>query len=244
MRKLIKILGVNIDRVNLEQAVERVRELISIQSQSSLIVTPNSEMLAMASEDKQLTDILNSADLATPDGIGVVIASKILGKPLEERVAGFDLITELFQEFAEEEINFYFLGGKPGIVDQAVLNLKDKYSNLNISGCHHGYLDRESQEQVITEINNKDIDLLLVGMGVPLQEKFLDNNLKKIRVGAAITVGGSFDVLAGEVNRAPLWMQKAALEWFYRLLQEPSRFGRMLTLPKFIFLVIKSKFFS
>ena len=244
MRKLIKILGVNIDRVNLEQAVERVRELISIQSQSSLIVTPNSEMLAMASEDKQLTDILNSADLATPDGIGVVIASKILGKPLEERVAGFDLITELFQEFAEEEINFYFLGGKPGIVDQAVLNLKDKYSNLNISGYHHGYLDRESQEQVITEINNKDIDLLLVGMGVPLQEKFLDNNLKKLRVGAAVTVGGSFDVLAGEVNRAPLWMQKAALEWFYRLLQEPSRFGRMLTLPKFIFLVIKSKFFS
>ena len=97
---------------------------------------------------------------------------------------------------------------------------------------------------MITEINNKDIDLLLVGMGVPLQEKFLDNNLKKIRVGAAITVGGSFDVLAGEVNRAPLWMQKAALEWFYRLLQDPSRFGRMLTLPKFIFLVIKSKFFS
>ena len=243
MRKLIKILGVNIDRVNMQQAVERLRNLAADRSQPSLVVTPNSEMLAVAAEDQKLAAILNSADLATADGIGVVIASRILGKPLEERVAGFDLISALFKELAEENINFYFLGGKPGIVDRAAANLKAKYPDLNISGYHHGYLDRESQQRVIEEINNKKIDLLLVGMGVPLQEKFLDSNLEKLKVGAAVTVGGSFDVLAGEVNRAPLWMQKAALEWFYRLLQEPSRFGRMLSLPKFIYLVIKSKYF-
>lgn len=243
MRKLIKILGVNIDRVNQKQAVERIRELIA-QAQSSLIVTPNSEMIALAAEDRELARILNSADLAAADGIGVVIASKILEEPLEERVAGFDLISRLFKEFADEDFNFYFLGGKPGIVDRAAVNLKKKYPTLNISGFHHGYLDRDDQQQIIEEINSKNIDLLLVGMGVPLQEKFLDNNLKKLKVGAAVTVGGSFDVLAGEVNRAPLWMQKAALEWFYRLLQEPSRFGRMLSLPKFIFLVIKSKYFQ
>jgi len=243
LRKLIKILGVNIDRVNQKQAVERIRELIA-QAQSSLIVTPNSEMIALAAEDRELARILNSADLAAADGIGVVIASKILEEPLEERVAGFDLISRLFKEFADEDFNFYFLGGKPGIVDRAAVNLKKKYPTLNISGFHHGYLDRDDQQQIIEEINSKNIDLLLVGMGVPLQEKFLDNNLKKLKVGAAVTVGGSFDVLAGEVNRAPLWMQKAALEWFYRLLQEPSRFGRMLSLPKFIFLVIKSKYFQ
>lgn len=226
----------------MNQATARVRELISEAEKTSLVVTPNSEMLAMAAEDPELARILNSADLATADGIGVVIASKILGEPLEERVAGFDLISRLFKEFAESEINFYFLGGKPGIVNQAAENLKKDYPNLNICGCHHGYLDRESQQQVIEEINSKDIDLLLVGMGVPLQEKFLDNNRKKIKVGAAVTVGGSFDVLAGKVKRAPLWMQKAALEWFYRLLQEPSRFGRTLSLPKFIYLVLKSKF--
>ena len=242
MRKLIKILDVNIDKVNQKQAVERVRELIQNRNQSSLVVTPNSEMLAMAAEDPELAGILNSADLATADGIGVVIASKILGEPLEERVAGFDLISRLFKEFADTDISLYFLGGKPGIVDRAAANLKNEYSSLNIAGYHHGYLDRESQQQVIAEINEKDIDLLLVGMGVPLQEKFLDKNLKKLNVGAAVTVGGSFDVLAGEVNRAPVWMQQAALEWFYRLLQEPSRFGRMLALPKFIFLVIKSKY--
>ncbi|MFP4021362.1 MAG: WecB/TagA/CpsF family glycosyltransferase [Halanaerobium sp.] len=244
MRKLIKILDVNIDRVNMQQAVERLRKLALDRSQSSLVVTPNSEMLAMAAEDQELAAVLNSADLATADGIGVVIASKILGEPLEERVAGFDLISTLFKEFEQEDINFYFLGGKPGIVDQAAANLKENYPDLNISGYHHGYLDRESQQKVIEEINSQKIDLLLVGMGVPLQEKFLNSNLEKLKVGAAVTVGGSFDVLAGEVNRAPLWMQKAALEWFYRLLQEPSRFGRMLSLPKFIYLVVKSKYFQ
>jgi len=226
----------------MEQSVARVRELIFETPKTSLVVTPNSEMIAMAAEDRELARILNSADLATADGIGVVIASKILGKPLAERVAGFDLISCLFKEFAEEDINFYFLGSKPGIVDRAVENLKKDYPNLNIAGYHHGYIDRDDQQQIIAEINSKNIDLLLVGMGVPLQEKFLDNNLKKLKVGAAVTVGGSFDVLAGEVNRAPLWVQKAALEWFYRLLQEPSRFGRMLSLPKFIFLVLKSKY--
>lgn len=242
MREVLKILDVKIDKYNLKESVVRVRELISSREEASLIVTPNSEMLALAAEDKELARILNSAELATADGAGVVIASKILGEPLEERVAGFDLISRLFKEFAEEEINFYFLGSKPGIVDIAVKNLKTKYPDLNISGYHHGYIDRESQKKIIAEINSKNIDLLLVGMGVPLQEKFLDNNLSSLKIGAAVTVGGSFDVLAGEVKRAPLWMQKSSLEWFYRLLQEPSRFGRMLALPKFIYLVFKYKY--
>lgn len=244
MREVLKILDVNIDKCNLRESVKRVRELISSKEKPSLIVTPNSEMLALAAEDNELARILNSAELATADGAGVVIASKILGEALEERVAGFDLITQFFEEFAEEDINFYFLGSKPGVVDRAVKKLKLNYPDLNIRGYHHGYIDRDSQENIIAEINSKNIDLLLVGMGVPLQEKFLDNNLKKLKVGAAVTVGGSFDVLAGEVKRAPLWMQKANLEWFYRLLQEPSRFGRMLALPKFIYLVFKSRFFS
>lgn len=244
MRNLLKILDVYIDKLDLDQAVLRVRELISNGKKTSLVVTPNSEMIVMAAEDPELAKILNSAELATADGAGVVMASKILGEPLVERVAGFDLISRLFLEFAEEDINFYFLGGKPGIVDQAVKNLKAELAALNIKGFHHGYLDRDNQQKVIEEINSKNIDLLLVGMGVPLQEKFLANNLDQLDVRAAITVGGSFDVLAGTVNRAPLWMQKAGLEWFYRLLQEPSRFGRMLALPKFIYLVIKSKYFK
>lgn len=228
----------------MKESVARLEKLVLNIDKAALVVTPNSEMLAVASENKELAAILNSADLATPDGIGVVIASKIIGKPLPERVAGFDLISNLFKKASKTNFKFYFLGGKPGIVDQAVLNLKKDYPDLKIAGWQHGYLDKETQKEVIAEINSKDIDILLVGMGFPLQEKFLDSNLKNLKVGAAVTVGGSFDVLAGEVKRAPLWMQKLGLEWFYRLLQEPSRFGRMLSLPKFIYLVIKSKYFK
>lgn len=242
MRDLLKILEVNIDRLDMQGAVERVKNLLS-EGGPSLIVTPNSEMLAAAAEDAELARILNSADLAVPDGAGIILASKIMGQKLPERVAGFDLITELFAQLENEDCSFYFLGSKPGIVDKAAAELKKRYPNLNIAGYHHGYLDKELQQNVTAEINEKGIDLLLVGMGVPLQERFLDKNLDGLNVKAAVTVGGSFDVIAGEVERAPLWMQKAGLEWFYRLVQEPSRFGRMLLLPKFIYLVIKSKYF-
>lgn len=242
MRDVLKILRVNIDRLDMQGAVERVKNLLKEDS-PSLIVTPNSEMLAAAAEDAELARVLNSADLAVPDGAGVILASKIMGDKLPERVAGFDLITELFAQLEKEDCSFYFLGSKPGIVDKAAVELKKRHPNLNIAGYHHGYLDKDLQQKVIAEINEKEIDLLLVGMGVPLQERFLDKNLAGLNVKAAVTVGGSFDVIAGEVERAPIWMQKAGLEWFYRLVQEPSRFGRMLLLPKFIYLVIKSKYF-
>jgi len=242
LRDVLKILGVKIDRLDMQNSVERVKNLLD-EDKASLVVTPNSEMIAMAAEDAGLAEILNSADLATADGAGVVLASLILGDKLPERVAGFDLISNLFAELENEDCSFYFLGSKPGIVDKAAAELKRRHPNLKIAGFHHGYLDREMQEKVISEINEKEVDLLLVGMGVPLQERFLNNNLHRLNVKAALAVGGSFDVIAGEVNRAPLWMQKAGLEWFYRLLQEPSRFGRMLSLPKFIYLVIKSRYF-
>ncbi|ADQ13948.1 WecB/TagA/CpsF family glycosyltransferase [Halanaerobium hydrogeniformans] len=241
MRDFLTILNVKIDKLDLDGATARIRSLLG-DDNSSLVVTPNSEMIAMAAEDSELAEILNSAALATADGAGVVLASMIMGDKLPERVAGFDLINHLFSDLEQEDYNFYFLGSKPGIVDRAVVNLKQKYKNLNIAGYHHGYLDKELQEEIIAEINAKEIDLLLVGMGVPLQERFLANNLAKLKVKVAITVGGSFDVLAGEVNRAPLWMQKVGLEWFYRLIQEPSRFARMLALPKFIYLVTKKRF--
>lgn len=242
MRDVLKILEVNIDRLDMQGAVERVKNLLK-KDDPSLIVTPNSEMLAAAAEDAELARILNSADLAVPDGAGVILASKIMGQKLPERVAGYDLITELFAQLENEDCSFYFLGSKPGIVDKSVTELKKRHPNLNIAGYHHGYLDKDLQQKVTAEINEKEIDLLLVGMGVPLQERFLEKNLAGLNVKAAVTVGGSFDVIAGEVERAPIWMQKAGLEWFYRLVQEPSRFGRMLLLPKFIYLVIKSKYF-
>ncbi|MEC9489350.1 MAG: WecB/TagA/CpsF family glycosyltransferase, partial [Halanaerobiales bacterium] len=171
MRDVLKILEINIDRIDMQGAVERVKNLLS-EDGPSLIVTPNSEILAAAAEDAELARILNSADLAVPDGAGVILASKLMGQKLPERVAGFDLITELFAQLENEDCSFYFLGSKPGIVDKAAAELKKRHPNLNIAGYHHGYLDKELQQNVTAEINEKSIDLLLVGMGVPLQERF------------------------------------------------------------------------
>jgi len=243
LRDKIKILDVYIDRLDMAGAVAEVKSLLN-QDGASLIVTPNSEMLAMAAENPELADILNSADLAAADGMGLLLAAKIMGDFLPERVAGYDLIRKLFSELEDQPYSFYLLGAEPGIVDKAESELKKSYPALNIVGTHHGYLDRDKLEKVIAEINEKKVDLLLVGMGVPLQERFLDNNLGRLDVKAAVTVGGSFDVIAGKVKRAPLWMQKSGLEWFYRLLKEPSRFGRMLLLPKFLYLVFKQNFFK
>ncbi len=243
MRKLVDILGVKIDRIDKEFACQSILNFINEEKKEGqnqrLIVTPNSEMIVRAKENQQLARILNEADLSTADGAGVVLAARLLAKPVPERVAGFDLMYAVLKAIANTTNSCYFLGGKPGIVDQAVIRLQEELLGLRICGFHHGYLDQEVEEQIIREINVLKPDLLLVGMGVPLQEKFLDRNLAKLKVKAAMTVGGSFDVLAGEVQRAPYWMQRIGLEWFYRLLQEPSRFGRMLALPKFMLLVFR-----
>lgn len=245
MPEKIEILDIKVDNVKIREARDRIDEYIRDYKVNNLsdepgrlIVTPNSEMIVRAQDDNHLAQILNQADLSIPDGAGVVLASRILNKSLPERVAGFDFMQELLSLAVTKNYSVYLLGGKPRIIKKVQKEILSEYKGIEICGCHHGYLDNELEHKVLTEINNLQPDFLFVGMGVPLQEKFLDRNLKKLKVKVAMTVGGSFDVLAGEVKRAPLWMQKFCLEWFYRLWHEPSRLGRMLALPKFMVLVL------
>ncbi|MFW5998780.1 MAG: WecB/TagA/CpsF family glycosyltransferase [Bacillota bacterium] len=235
----VKILNIKIDKVSMGQTITKIKKILKDKDRYGfMIVTPNPEIVIRAQTDVELARILNSANLAIPDGGGIVLASYLLKDPLPERVAGFDLMQELFLLADSRGDSIFLLGGKPGILKQVKENLHKQYKNIDICGIHHGYLDQKEQKQVVEEINQKKPDLLFVGMGVPLQEKFLDKYINKMKVKVAMTVGGSFDVLAGEVKRAPLWMQKLYLEWFYRLIKEPERFGRMLALPKFVFRVI------
>jgi N-acetylglucosaminyldiphosphoundecaprenol N-acetyl-beta-D-mannosaminyltransferase len=231
-------LDILIDKVDMKAAIERIEELIESSSDSNLVVTPNSEMVVMAQDDLGLKRILNGAKLVVPDGVGLILASRLIEDPLFERVTGIDLMTKLLAVAAEKDYGVYFLGAEPGVVEEVKSKMIEKYPELKLLGSHHGYLDEESELKVIEEINSKEPDLLFVGMGVPLQEKWLDKNLTKLNVPVSMTVGGSFDVLAGIKKRAPIWIQKLNLEWLYRLLQEPGRFFRMLALPKFIYLVI------
>lgn len=235
MRNLVKVLGVNIDNITMSEGCEIIFDFLHSKSKKT-IFTPNSEILYEAYRDLNFTDILNSGDLVLPDGIGVVIASKFYGTMIKERVAGFDLMNELIKIAYREKKNIYLLGAKPGIAQIAKDKLEKHFKGIGIVGYHDGYFDEIEESMIIEDINKKNTDIVLVALGAPKQEKWISINKKKLDVSILMGVGGSFDVLSGEVKRAPEFYQRAGLEWFYRLMKEPWRIKRMMRLPKFLFL--------
>ncbi|MDN5331894.1 MAG: N-acetylglucosaminyldiphosphoundecaprenol N-acetyl-beta-D-mannosaminyltransferase [Tepidanaerobacteraceae bacterium] len=233
----IAILGVYLNSVNYEIAIKKVIEFTKSDG-LKIIVTPNAEIIMAAQKDKKLKDAINSADLSLPDGIGVVLASKILGKPLEQRTTGFDLMMMILEKARDEGLSIFLLGGKPGVAEGAAENIKKKFPGIEIAGVHHGYFDESEENEVIGMINEASPDILFVAMGAPKQELFMTRNRRKLRCKVAMGVGGSLDVLSGKVRRAPKIMQNAGLEWLYRLITQPSRFRRMSVLPLFLLKVI------
>ena len=222
-----KILGVNVDCITMQQAVDKVDILIKNKT-PALVATANAEMLMMATSDIELKNILNSAELVVPDGAGTVWAARHLGYNCPERVAGVDLVTNLLNK----NYRFYFFGAAEGVA----LKAAEKFPN--VVGIRNGFFNSNDEAEIIEDINSKNVDILLVGLGVPKQEKWIFNNLKNLNVPVSIGVGGTFDVLAGNVKRAPRWMQQAKLEWLFRAMLQPSRAGRLIALPKFVFKVL------
>ncbi|MGM0830673.1 MAG: WecB/TagA/CpsF family glycosyltransferase [Bacillota bacterium] len=210
------------------------------EEKKAFIVTANPEIVMHARTDTDYLYTLSKADYIIPDGIGVVIASRLKKQPLIERVPGFELMEELLALSNEHPIRVYIVGAKPEVLEKAVVNVKKKYPNLHLVGYHHGYFEDENEE-IIHEIQESEPDLILVALGFPRQEKWIKENMSRVQKGVFIGVGGSIDVLAGHVKRAPVIWQKVHLEWFYRLLQQPSRWRRMVVLPQFIFQVLKSR---
>lgn len=226
----VNILGVNVDVVNMKQATDIAMGFLETD-ELSVIYTPNSEIILYASENEEFLPVVNSADLIIPDGIGVVYGAKILKKPLPERVAGFDLVCCMFEEMAKKGKSVFLLGAKPGVADTAAENLKKKHPGLVIAGTHDGYFKEDAP--VIDAINASGADFLMVCLGFPKQEQWINNNRDKLKVKLAIGAGGCLDVFAGTVLRAPEFYCKHGIEWLYRLIKQPSRFVRMLALPKF-----------
>ena len=226
----VNILGVNVDRYTMDEAVEKASRFMDSDG-LSMIFTPNSEILLYASNTPEFTEVLNNADMIIPDGIGVVYGAKILGQPIKERVAGYDLICNLFPVMAEKGQSVYLLGAKPGVAELAAENLVKKHPGLKIAGLHDGYF--KDDEEVIADINNANPDLLMVCIGFPKQENWIYNNRERLNAKLAIGAGGCIDVFAGTVQRAPEFYCKHGIEWLYRLVRQPSRFVRMLALPKF-----------
>jgi len=240
VRNRVAVLDVMIDVVTMEEAVRTVEQFI-IQKKTHLVVTPNAEIIMMAQHDKHLAEIINNADLVVPDGAGVVWAAHYNGDNMPERVAGYDLVQNLLAKASTQKYRIYMLGGAPGIAQQAKNIAEERYPGLQIVGIRHGFFTKSDESEIISNIKSSCPDILLVALGVPRQEKWLSEYIKELEVPVAIGVGGTFDVMAGIVKRAPLWMQNAKLEWLYRLASEPKRAIRMLALPRFVIQVITRK---
>lgn len=249
MSEKINVRGVNIDNVSLSEATAICESYIysnveSDRSYGHSVYTPNAEIIQACVEDASLRDLINSADLVTPDGAGVVLASKILGKPLKGKTAGYDLGLEVAKLSAAKGCRIFLLGGKPAsenadsIADQAAEKLRERFPGVNIVGTYHGYFKKEGPDNdaVISLIKSAKSDVLYVCFGVPAQEKWVAANREKLgSVRLFLALGGSLDGYSGNVKRAPEFFIKMNLEWFYRLICQPSRLGRMMKLPKFVF---------
>ena len=240
MADQVNILRVNVDAVTMAEAVAHVTAAMDVRA-NVMIATANAEMIMRATHDEELRDILNAAALVVPDGAGTVWAARHLGHAMPERVAGYDLAQELLRRAPAEGRRIYFFGAAPGVAEKAKEKAEQLYPGIEIVGVRNGFFSPADNAAIIAEIRAARPDLLLVALGVPKQEKWIAAHLAELDVPAAIGVGGTLDVMAGVMKRAPYWMQKAKLEWLFRGLMQPKRAGRLLALPKFVLKVHASR---
>lgn len=234
----VNILGIQFDNFSQQ---EFVQHLINDNQnhQNRFVVTANPEIVMAAKKNKNYQRIINSADYITADGIGIVKGAQILGTPLVERVTGFDTMLDLL-EFANQNYKkVFFVGGKPEVISALKIKINEEYPHINMVGAYDGYFNDETP--VINDIQQKQPDFIFVALGFPKQDFFIAHH-RNIANAIWMGVGGSFDVLTGKVKRAPAFWINHHLEWLYRLIQEPSRFKRMLALPRYLMQIYITKF--
>ena len=233
----IPVLGVGFDNLTCEEALARCLEIA--EHAKGYVVTPNPEIVYRCRKDPVANRVVNGGSLVIPDGIGVIYGAKILGTPIKARIPGIDLACALMQQMNQSGLKLFLLGAKPGIAQKAADNLRITYPNLQIVGTHDGYFQDDTP--VIQAINAVKPDVLFVCLGSPRQEQWTSDHLGELDVHLCMCLGGSLDVFSGTVERAPSFYRKCGLEWLYRLFQQPSRFGRMTVLPKFLLLALKER---
>lgn len=226
MQKKIKILGIPFDNVTLEEALKEVEKMMSSEDQFH-IATPNPEMLLEAQKNEKFRLVLQNTALNIPDGVGIILASIWLRKPLKQRVTGIDLMEKIIEKSKGKKI--FLLGAAKGVAEKTAEIFQKKFPEVKIAGTHSGSPKVEDEKKIVNKINSSAAEILFVAYGAPAQELWIERNLKKMpTVKIAIGIGGAFDFITGIQKRAPKWMQKIGLEWLYRLLQEPKRTKRII----------------
>lgn len=239
----IELLGVRVHRVDMDATLDILRGFIG-SGRPHMVVTADSYGVVLAQSDPEFREIVNNADLVTPDSSGILKGAEILGTPLEAKVSGVDIAHNLCRVSGEEGFSIYFLGAAPGVADMAVEKLQEQFPDINVAGIHDGFFSPEQDKDIAKLVRDSGAQVLLVAMGIPRQEKLIRDYMHEMGVCVAMGVGGSFDVFSGQVQRAPVWMQRRGLEWAYRLAKNPRKINKVAVLPRFLALVMKEKLFG
>ena len=237
---VVDILGVRVDNITSAQVLQTMAAWVA-SGEPHQVVTVNPEFVMRAQRDRAFHVVLDRADLALPDGQGLLWASRLLGHRLVERVAGSDIVPQVAAMSAERGYRLYLLGARPGVAEMAARKLAARFPGVCIVGTYAGSPDPSEEDELVARITAASPDILFVAYGAPRQDLWIARNLERLRVPVCMGVGGTFDFIAGVAQRAPLWMQNAGLEWLFRLIQEPWRWRRMLALPRFVIAVLWQK---
>lgn len=238
-REKVNVIGIAFDNYTKKEFIQFFLERIN-KKEKTFVVTANPEIVMFAKNNPFYYKIIKKANYVVPDGVGVIKGAQLLGSPLAERVPGFELMLALLQEANLNQLRVYFLGAKQEVVEKAVAQVRKDYPLIQIAGYHDGYFDLKDKK-MINEVQGTQPDIVFVALGFPKQEKWISQYLETAEKGILMGVGGSFDVLSGTARRAPKFFLDHNIEWFYRLLKQPSRFGRMMALPRFLVEVYKQK---
>ncbi|MBU3126078.1 WecB/TagA/CpsF family glycosyltransferase [Clostridium tagluense] len=235
---ITKIFQYEIFNDNIESLLRSINNFEKVH-----IISGNPEVLSNGLQNNILFDNFTSKNaIIIPDGISTVICSKIVGQPVSEKIAGIELMDSLVKKCESENQGIYLLGATKETVDMCNINLRTKYRKLNILGSHDGYFEIDNCEEILQEIEKVNPKILFVAMGCPRQELFIAKYMDRLPCSVFMGVGGSFDIIAGNLKRAPKWMISIGLEWLYRVAKEPFRIKRLSSIPKFILMVIKDKY--
>jgi N-acetylglucosaminyldiphosphoundecaprenol N-acetyl-beta-D-mannosaminyltransferase len=234
----VHVLDVPISKVTNQEALAILTDFVR-SGEPHLVVTADASAVVAAAQDRDFRAVIQGAALVTPDSTGILWAARRLGQPLPERVSGVDLAERLCELGGKFGWGVFFYGAAPGVAEEAAGVMQARYPGLRIAGTAHGFLNEREQGELEERIRQSRPELLFVAMGIPRQEKWIWSRMSRLGVPVSMGVGGTFDVFAGHVTRAPVWMQRHGLEWLYRLWKNPRKISKVATLPRFVLLVLR-----